>query len=62
MTEITNPPIEIIGGQTWRNEDDDPAIVFTVRHSHRDILRYVIGELGYEAAWHVDDLLKDRKP
>lgn len=57
MSEISTDPIVVPPGWEWVNMTDDEAIVFTNHHSHRDILRFVIGELGEEVRFHVDDLL-----
>jgi hypothetical protein len=56
MSEITKDPIFIPHGFEWVNISGDDAVVFT-DHSHRDILRFVISELGEETRFHVDEIL-----
>jgi len=58
MSEIKKEPIVVPPSWEWVNTSDDDAVIFT-DHSHRDILRFVISELGEEIRFHVDDLLKD---
>jgi hypothetical protein len=58
MSEIKKEPIVIPPSWEWVNTSDDDAVIFT-DHSHRDILRFVISELGEEIRFHVDDLLKN---
>ena len=57
MTEIKHQPITILSGSAWTNDSDEPAMVFTANHTHRDILRYVIADLGDETLFHVQDIL-----
>lgn len=61
MSEIIKKPITLAPGDIFTDETDE-AIIFTARHTHRDILRYVIAELGDEARFHVDDLLGEIGP
>jgi hypothetical protein len=56
MSEILRPPTLLNDGDTFQSEGD--SVVFTENHSYRDILRYVIAELGDEAAFHVADILE----
>jgi hypothetical protein len=56
VSEIKKDPIVVPSGWEWVNISDEDAVVFT-DHSHRDILRFVISELGEEIRFHVDDLL-----
>lgn len=57
MSEIKKEPIIVPPSWEWVNTSDGDAVIFT-DHSHRDILRFVISELGEEIRFHVDDLLK----
>lgn len=59
MSEITSEPVHLSEGESFTADGD--AIVFTERHSHRDILRYVIAELGEETMLHVAELLHEAK-
>lgn len=56
MSEITKPPIILAPGEPFTDEEEQ-AVVFTAAHSHRDILRHVIADLGEETLFHVRDLL-----
>lgn len=58
MSEIKKEPIVVPPGWEWVNSGDDDAVVFT-DHSHRDILRFVISEIGDEVRLHVEDILAE---
>ena len=58
VTEVIRDPIVIPPGWEWVNTTDDDAVLFT-DHSHRDILRFVIGEIGDEVRLHVDEILRE---
>ncbi|WP_226018643.1 hypothetical protein [Novosphingobium sp. FKTRR1] len=59
MGEICTKPIELASGETWSNETDDDAIIFTAAHSHNDILRYVVKDIGADALVLVRELVGD---
>jgi hypothetical protein len=61
VSEIKKAPITVLEGDGWTNDSGHDATIFTT-HSHRDILRYVISEIGEEVRLHVDDLLKEPAP
>lgn len=45
MAEICTPLRKLGGGKTY-TADEDGAFVIEERHTHSDILRYVIAEIG----------------
>ncbi len=49
MSEIKTPLIELAEGQT-HTADGDGARVITAKHSHSDIFRYVVAEIGKSEA------------
>lgn len=54
--EIKKDPIVIPPGWEWVNTTDEEAVIFT-DHSHCDILRFVISEIGEDALFYVKKLL-----
>lgn len=49
MSEIKTPLVCLEPGQTV-TADEDGAIIITAAHTHADILRYVVADVGREEA------------
>jgi len=49
MSEVITPLKQLLAGQTF-TADEDGAFVITERHTHSDILRFVVADLGLSAA------------
>lgn len=60
MSEIKTPLVRIEPGQTFTADvDGDGAFVITGRHSHGDIIRYVVSDIGEDARLLVEQALAD---
>lgn len=55
--EVKSDGITLDPGATYVNETGDECLIFTSEHTHRDILRHVIAEIGDEVRLHVDQIL-----
>jgi len=62
MSEIKLCPGVIPPGSVFTNKTDELVIFFTDEHSHSDILRYVIGDIGSDALFIVKDILQKETP
>ncbi len=56
MKEIKTPLIELAEGETF-TADGDGARVITAKHSHSDILRYVVADIGKSEAQFILETL-----
>jgi len=45
MAEIITPLIELAEGET-HTADHDGAVIITGKHTHSDVLRYVVSDVG----------------
>lgn len=45
MSEIKTPLLRLVEGETF-TADEDGALVITEAHTHADILRYIVGDIG----------------
>ena len=62
MAEIKKPLVELAAGESF-TADDDGAQVITAAHTHSDILRYVVADLGAsEARLILDGIIADVAP
>lgn len=56
MSEIKTPLISLAPGESF-TAGDDCAHVISSEHSHADILRYVVGDIGDDALPILDRIL-----
>jgi hypothetical protein len=56
VKEIKTPLIELAEGETF-TADGDGARVITAKHSHSDILRYVVADIGKSEAQFILETL-----
>jgi hypothetical protein len=54
--EVTTPILVLEQGETY-TVDEDGAVVITGEHTHSDILRYVVSEIGSDARSLLEDIL-----
>lgn len=59
MAEVKTPLIFLEEGET-HTADSDGAYVITENHTHSDILRYVVNDIGENALDIVKELLAER--
>ncbi len=57
MAEIKTPLIHLKGGDTFTVEDGAEAYAITDKHTHSDILRYIIEDEGARGALTIMELL-----
>jgi hypothetical protein len=58
MAEIKTPLLRLAEGETF-TAGEDGAFVITDAHTHSDILRYVVADVGKDHAAAILDLLED---
>lgn len=49
MSEVVRPLITLPPGKVFTS-DEDGAIIITEAHSHSDVLRYVVADIGRDEA------------
>jgi hypothetical protein len=54
--EVTTPLLVLEQGENY-TVDEDGAVVITGEHTHSDILRYVVSEIGSDARSLLEDIL-----
>lgn len=57
--EIRTPLLTLNPGESY-TAGEDPALVITEAHSHADIIRYVVSDIGEDALWLVSRALVER--
>ena len=55
MTEVITPLLILKPGETY-TAGEDGALVITERHTHADVLRYVVSDIGGDARSLLDAL------
>ncbi len=58
MSEIKTPLRHLAPGEQF-TADDDGAYVIEERHTHSDLMRYIIADIGALDAQAILDLVKD---
>lgn len=61
MAEIKTPLVELAEGQTF-TATADGAHVITAAHTHSDILRFVVADLGASEARFIIDQIEAETP
>jgi len=56
MGEVTTPLLVLEQGETY-TVDEDGAVVITGEHTHSDILRHVVSDIGSDARSLLEDIL-----
>lgn len=59
MAEIKTKLIALKQGETY-TADEDGAIVITGSHTHADIIRHVVDDIGEDALYLVNEAIRDR--
>jgi hypothetical protein len=59
MSEIHTPLTRLQPGETF-TADEDGALVITEAHSHADLIRYVVGDIGEDALGLVSKALVEK--
>jgi len=54
--EVITPLLVLEQGETY-TVDEDGAVVITGEHTHSDILRYVVSDIGSDARSLLEDIL-----
>ncbi len=54
--EVTTPLLVLEQGENY-TVDEDGAVVITGEHTHSDILRYVVSDIGSDARSLLEDIL-----
>lgn len=58
MAEIKTPLLRLAEGETF-TADEDGALVITEAHTHSDILRYVVADIGKDDVLTIVELLDE---
>lgn len=58
MAEIKTPLLRLSEGETF-TADEDGALVITEAHTHADILRYVVADIGKEDVLAIVETLNE---
>lgn len=57
MNEIRTPLTRLMPGDKYIAKGDDETVIITPEHTHCDILRYVVADVGKEHAREILDML-----
>lgn len=59
MAEIKTPLVKLEPNETF-TADEDGAFVITERHSHADVMRYIVDDIGEDAGLLAAAVLAER--